>query len=229
MCRDTGKFLFDDIFSLKSNRKLVASLLIFCLFRLCCKFCFGFVQCMKGDRMPQRVCSMCFDKINDFHEYRQMCIATNIQTRKLLNLPPEQPKKAPKKMTNKTDDKSAESIFGIVGEDSAIKVEPATKTTKTTKTSKKTKKSPATVKIDESSIRSLTQQEIEMALKLEETKQEIDDSDWSANRPKSKRVKKPSAKSKATSLLLAPKELNQRERKREIEQKKIEKYVLKKE
>lgn len=171
--------------------------------------------------MPQRICTMCFDKINDFHEYRQMCMATNVQTRKLLNLPPEQPKKAPKKVTIKTDtSRSAESIFGIVGEDSAIKIEPANKT------AKKTKKSSATVTIDESSIRSLTQQEIEMALKLEETKQEADDVDWSANRPKSKRVKKPSAKSKATALLLAPKELNQRERKREIEHKKIEKYVF---
>lgn len=170
--------------------------------------------------MPQRICSMCVDKINDFHEYRQMCVATNVQTRKLLNLPPEQPKKAPKKVTIKADSKS-ESIFGIVGEDSAIKVELVNKTTK------KTKKSSATVTaIDESNIRSLTQQEIEMALKLEETKQEADDVDWSANRPKSKRVKRPSAKSKATSLLLAPKELNQRERKREIEQKKIEKYVF---
>lgn len=166
------------------------------------------------------ICSMCVDKINDFHEYRQMCVATNVQTRKLLNLPPEQPKKAPKKVTIKTDTNSAESIFGIVGEDSAMKTEPANKTTK------KTKKSSATVTIDESSIRSLTQQEIEMALKLEETKEEADDDDWSANRPKSKQVKKPSAKSKATSLLLAPKELNQRERKREIEQKKMEKYVF---
>lgn len=146
-------------------------------------------------------------------------MATNVQTRKLLNLPPEQPKKAPKKMTILTERKAAESIFGIVGEDSVIKNEPPNKSTK------KTKKSSATVTIDESSIRSLTQQEIEMALKLEETRQEADDVDWSANRPKSKRMKKPSAKSMATTLLLAPKELNQRERKREIEQKKIEKYV----
>lgn len=174
------------------------------------------VQVMKNDGMQKGICTMCVDKINDFHEYRQMCMATNVQTRKLLNLPPEQPKKPSKKLTIKTDSKNAESIFGIVGEESAIKAEPASKS------AKKTKKSSATVTIDESSIRSLTQQDIEKALKIEETKRKVDDVDWSTTRPnKSKRLKKPSAK--ASSLLLAPKQLNQRERRREIEQKKIEK------
>lgn len=37
--------------------------------------------------MPQSVCCLCADKINDFFEYREMCTATNIQTRCLLGLP----------------------------------------------------------------------------------------------------------------------------------------------
>lgn len=39
------------------------------------------------DKMPQRICILCVDKINDIHEYREMCSATNKQTRKLLGLP----------------------------------------------------------------------------------------------------------------------------------------------
>lgn len=36
--------------------------------------------------MPQNICSLCVDKIIDFYEFRDMCIATNIQTRKLLGI-----------------------------------------------------------------------------------------------------------------------------------------------
>lgn len=36
--------------------------------------------------MPQTMCSLCVDKINDFYEFREMCYATNAQTRKLLGL-----------------------------------------------------------------------------------------------------------------------------------------------
>lgn len=39
--------------------------------------------------MPQKLCSVCVDKINDFYEYRQMCKQTDAQTRSLLGLPPE--------------------------------------------------------------------------------------------------------------------------------------------
>lgn len=45
------------------------------------------LQVVKNDKMPQSVCQLCCDKINDFYEYRAMCAATNIQTRKLLGLP----------------------------------------------------------------------------------------------------------------------------------------------
>lgn len=36
--------------------------------------------------MPQTMCCLCVDKINDFYEFREMCYATDIQTRKLLGL-----------------------------------------------------------------------------------------------------------------------------------------------
>lgn len=37
--------------------------------------------------MPHTVCGLCVDKINDFFEFREMCSATNRQTRRLLGLP----------------------------------------------------------------------------------------------------------------------------------------------
>ncbi|XP_064549492.1 uncharacterized protein LOC135436040 [Drosophila montana] len=45
----------------------------------------GFVV-TQDDKMPQTMCSLCVDKINDFYEFREMCFATNNQTRKLLGL-----------------------------------------------------------------------------------------------------------------------------------------------
>lgn len=36
--------------------------------------------------MPQTMCSLCVDKVNDFYEFREMCYATYAQTRKLLGL-----------------------------------------------------------------------------------------------------------------------------------------------
>ena len=36
--------------------------------------------------MPQNCCSLCSDKIDDVYEFREMCYATNAQTRKLLGL-----------------------------------------------------------------------------------------------------------------------------------------------
>ncbi|XP_065073082.1 titin [Ochlerotatus camptorhynchus] len=47
--------------------------------------CVG-IQVCKDDKMPQNICSLCVDKINDFYEYRLMCAATNLQTRTILNL-----------------------------------------------------------------------------------------------------------------------------------------------
>ncbi|KAH8250394.1 hypothetical protein KR026_012187 [Drosophila bipectinata] len=45
------------------------------------------------DKMPQTMCSLCVDKINDFYEFREMCYATNKQTRNLLGLKQEEPTK----------------------------------------------------------------------------------------------------------------------------------------
>lgn len=181
-----------------------------------------FAQVLKSDRMPQRICMLCVDKINDFYEYRQMCAATNVQTRKLLDLPPEQPKKSVKKLNTKS---AGESIFGIVGDEIKIKAEAGGKTTKKSK-----KSTGPTPSFDERRLRGLTQDDIEMAYKLE---QEANEDKFAlgidVGKAKSKKSKKgkETAKSKANAtLLLAPKELNQRERKREIEQKKIDKYVL---
>ncbi|XP_055375340.1 tanabin [Condylostylus longicornis] len=52
--------------------------------------CVG-IQVTPNDQMPKTICALCFDKINDFHEFREMCYVTNVQTRKLLGLS-EQPK-----------------------------------------------------------------------------------------------------------------------------------------
>lgn len=52
-------------------------------------------QVAKKDRMPQKICSLCCDKINDFYEFREMCTATQVQTRDLLGLPREVPKPKP--------------------------------------------------------------------------------------------------------------------------------------
>ncbi|KAH8347325.1 hypothetical protein KR059_008767 [Drosophila kikkawai] len=45
------------------------------------------------DKMPQTMCSLCVDKINDFYEFREMCYATNKQTRNLLGLKALEPEK----------------------------------------------------------------------------------------------------------------------------------------
>uniref|UniRef100_A0A1B0D5M4 Uncharacterized protein n=1 Tax=Phlebotomus papatasi TaxID=29031 RepID=A0A1B0D5M4_PHLPP len=50
------------------------------------------IEVAKKDRMPQKICSLCCDKINDFYEFREMCTATQVQTRDLLGLPREMPK-----------------------------------------------------------------------------------------------------------------------------------------
>lgn len=44
------------------------------------------MQISKDDKMPQTVCITCIDKINNFYDFREICHATNIQTRKLLGL-----------------------------------------------------------------------------------------------------------------------------------------------
>ncbi|XP_055849105.1 uncharacterized protein LOC129914078 [Episyrphus balteatus] len=56
--------------------------------------CIG-LMITKDDKMPQFMCTLCVDKINDFFEFREMCYATDGQTRKLLGIKGE-PKSKPK-------------------------------------------------------------------------------------------------------------------------------------
>ncbi|KAH8383138.1 hypothetical protein KR009_007064 [Drosophila setifemur] len=51
------------------------------------------LQVSSTDKMPQTMCSLCVDKINDFYEFREMCYATNKQTRNLLGLKQMEPAK----------------------------------------------------------------------------------------------------------------------------------------
>lgn len=178
---------------------------------------------MKNDRMPQKICALCIDKINDFFEFREMCQATNIQTRKLLNLPDVTKVKTPKKVTIKTEEEDAvESIFGISGSEVKRKAEQVQKA------SKKAKKGATTSTDDSARFRGMTKREIEITLELERIKKEEEEAqtpkqiaNTSVNRTKNGRKKK--EKATADVALLAPKEPNQRERKRELEQKRIEK------
>lgn len=172
--------------------------------------------------MPQRICALCVDKIIDFYEFREMCQATNIQTRKLLNIPnPKQPKKVTIQ-TNDDDDDNVESIFGIVDADIKPKIEP---TQKPTKKSKKATATSTVTSANENRFRGMTKREIEITLELERIKKE-EEEEQKLQKPEQNRTKngkKKKGSQKSDGLLLAPKEPNQRERKREIEQKRNEK------
>lgn len=177
---------------------------------------------MKNDRMPQRICALCVDKINDFYEFREMCQATNVQTRKLLNLPDPAKVKPAKKVTIKTDDhdENVESIFGIVGAEVKPKDEPLPKPAKK---SKKSTAATATSAANDNRFKGMTKREIEITLELERIKKEEEvEKKTTESRTKNGKKKKVAAKS-SDALLLAPKQPNQRERKRDIEQKRIEK------
>lgn len=171
--------------------------------------------------MPQRICALCVDKINDFYEFREMCQATNVQTRKLLNLPDPAKVKPPKKVTIKTDvDENVESIFGIVGAEAKPKDEPLPKSAKKPK---KSTAATATTATNEQRFKGMTKREIEITLELERIKKEEEnEKKTTENRTKNGKKKKVATKS-SDALLLAPKQPNQRERKRDIEQKRIEK------
>lgn len=193
---------------------------------------------MKNDKMPQRICALCIDKINDFYEFREMCQATNIQTRKLLNLPDIKPKK----VTIKMEDDAVESILGISGTETIPKsIEPATKSGKKSKKAAAAAAAAAsavatatTSSANDNRFRKMTKREIEVALEMERIKKEDEeekdkekkkkDFDATANRTKNgKKKKEKSTKKVLDTPLLAPKEPNQRERKRDMEQKRIEK------
>lgn len=191
---------------------------------------FLFNQVLKNDKMPQRICALCIDKINDFYEFREMCQATNIQTRKLLNLPDITKIKAPKKVTIKTDEDAVESILGISDTETKPKTEPMPKTGKKSKKATTSTSSTATAS-NENRFRGMTKREIEITLELERIKKEEEDemiakvaeTTTTTGRTKNGKKKKSNAKATLDTPLLAPKAPNQRERKREMEQKRIEK------
>lgn len=172
---------------------------------------------------------MCCDKINDFFEFREMCSATNIQTRKLLGLPPETPKPAAKGKKNlkqiMQEVNEAESIFGVVGDE--IKVEDSAE-------GKKGKKVPKTklIRTKNGKIRKLTKKEQEIALELERIKTEEEmETKVEPHEPAPPPPPPPlsSARSRkrgkinANVPLLTQKAPNKREKMREIEQQKLEK------
>lgn len=76
--------------------------------------------------MPQMACSLCADKINDFYEYKEMCKATNLQTRNLLGLPLEIKKAGPGRK-KKIHMRNEESILGDDDEDYKPDIVPAKK------------------------------------------------------------------------------------------------------
>lgn len=49
--------------------------------------CFRLFQVNADDRMTTNICESCFEKINEFISFRQLCAATDIQLRRLLRLP----------------------------------------------------------------------------------------------------------------------------------------------
>lgn len=71
-------------------------------------------------------CSLCADKINDFYEYKEMCKATNLQTRNLLGLPLEIKKAGPGRK-KKIQNLNEESILGDDDEDYKPDLVPAKK------------------------------------------------------------------------------------------------------
>lgn len=152
--------------------------------------------------MPQHICQLCFDKINDFYEFRGMCEATTIQTRKLLGLPEL-------RSVVKKEPDDFESILGDLAGDGLTK--------SNLKTNSKTKASKARQR---KSIK--LKQEIHHesdVLPVESILISDEDSDYTPKVKKNRTKGKGSIKDN----LLAPKPLNKREKQRQIEQKKTDK------
>lgn len=158
-----------------------------------------------------------------------MCAATNEQTRKLLRLP-DKPKinafKSPP-IEEEDEDDNVESIFGVMGGDEPdvkfdTKLALPKKTKKGVATATTTKKGarstgrpPGSGKVKKEMIGDGSDAEYSIIISDEET-------DWVPNNNKRNRKRK-GGESNNQTLLLAPKELNDRERQREMEQKKCEK------
>lgn len=184
--------------------------------------------------MPQQICTLCCDKINDFYEFREMCAATNEQTRKLLRLP-EITKTTPviEKVVSMTaaddDDEGVESIFGVMGGD-----EPEEKfnTKSVAGMGKKGKKATATTSKKSARNSGKVKKEITTFAEYDDGSDPAksiiisdDEPEWV---PKKRARNKKSDDDRNAALLLAPKELNERERQREMEQRKNESGLKKK-
>lgn len=177
---------------------------------------------LKGDRMPSCICMACSEKLGDFYEFREMCKATNVQTRKLLGLPPE-PTKAPAKGKKNLQQiiegvNEAESIFGVVGDEAKLE---------DTGNRKKSKKVPKTtlIRTKNGKVRRMTKKEQEIAVELERIKNEEEmEMKMKMEEPELPPIRsRKKGKANAGAPLLTLKEPNKREKMREIEQKKQDK------
>ena len=158
-------------------------------------------QVLRNDKMPQAVCTLCADKIGDFFEFREMCSATNVQTRQLLGLPDvveKKKKKLPPVKRRKIKIEEEESIFGVVGDASHSEKKPTA--LKLKKQSKGTMKN------------GLKKQALSMKSEVKLVKAvEVNDR------------KLPTRKKNKDSALLTLKQPNKRERTREMIEKKSKK------
>lgn len=185
--------------------------------------------------MPQQICSLCCDKINDFYEFREMCAVTNEQTRKLLRLPePQKPNPTIKRIIPSPadtvyddGDEGVESIFGVLGGEEP-EVKPDTKSALTKKAKKGSATATTSKKAARVAARAMTKGKIKKEITVfsddgSNAAYSIIISDDDLDSPAKKRGQKRKVKdSNNLTMLLAPKELNQRERQREMEQKKCE-------
>lgn len=175
--------------------------------------------------MPQQICSLCSDKINDFYEFREMCAATNEQTRKLLGLPEMVKFTSKVPITHEDDDEGVESIFGVMGGDEAevkidakIGIKKPKKAAATATTSKRGRPAGLAKVKKEITVFAENGNGDDTAYSILISDEEYDPT------PKKRGRKKKSDDSNMLPLL-APKELNERERQRELEQKKKQKYA----
>ncbi|KAG4075593.1 hypothetical protein HA402_003418 [Bradysia odoriphaga] len=177
------------------------------------------IKVKRNDQMPQSICTLCADKINDFFEYREMCGATNIQTRKLLGIPLEPKRKRP---TDKEIKAEGESILGLGIEDeddNKLSVKLSGKHRVKGRPKKKGNSTKKKVQFKD---------EDEVKLELDEIKDEIQPVKISSKNV-GKRLKIDLKKNVDATPLLTLKEPNKRERRREIDAQKLERRRIREE
>lgn len=164
-----------------------------------------------------------------------MCAVTNEQTRKLLRLPePQKPNPTIKRIIPSPadtvyddGDEGVESIFGVLGGEEP-EVKPDTKSALTKKAKKGSATATTSKKAARVAARAMTKGKIKKEITVfsddgSNAAYSIIISDDDLDSAAKKRGQKRKVKdSNNLTMLLAPKELNQRERQREMEQKKCE-------